>query len=176
MKNLNFLWVDCEMTGLDINKDYLIEIAVILTDENLNFLYKNEAVFKLSEEILLNMNEYCLNMHKSSDLFNLSLNSGIKYVDFENKILNFLEQNTLKKNVFLAGNSVHYDFNFIRKFLPNLSDWLHYRILDISTLKLIYSLKNSSENFIKKKLHRAKDDILESIEEYKFYLENLIKN
>ena len=172
---MHLLWTDCEMTGLDINKDFMLEISVILTDKKLNKIYEKSSIFYVEKIFLDKMNEICFNIHKNSGLYDLCLNSKNKYKETEDEILEFLKKNTKEKNVFLAGNSVHYDLVFIKKFMPNLANWLHYRILDVSSLKLIYQMQNKKP-FEKKNCHRTFDDILESIDEYKFYLENLIVN
>jgi oligoribonuclease len=174
---MKLLWIDCEMTGLDLKKDTILELAAMLTDINLNIIYAKEWQFKTNKNHLLNMNQQCKEMHTKSGLCKLVEHSEKKHTDAENEIINILQKNTDKNNVFLAGNSVHYDKAFIDKFMPKITTWTHYRIFDVSTLKILYFMKHQKEAPLKKeRKHRAINDIKESIKEFKYYSKHLISN
>jgi oligoribonuclease len=169
---MKLLWIDCEMTGLDIKKDKILELAAILTDINLNTIYENEWQFKSTEKILSKMSLECKKMHTWSGLCNSAKKSRTKYICAESELMNVFQKETKKNEVFLAGNSVHYDKAFIEKHMPKITGWMHYRILDVSSLKILYFMKYKKKTpFKKKKNHRALNDIKETIEEFKFYKE-----
>jgi oligoribonuclease len=172
---MNLLWTDLEMTGLDFEKDQVLEIAIVLTDINLNIIYEKEWVFFHEENVLNNMNDWSKENHFKSGLCEKVLSSKLKYEDCENELLNILKKYTLEKNVYIAGNSVYNDLVFIKKFMPLIYSWLHYRILDISTLKIIANSIYKIEKFQKDKKHRSKSDIYESIEEFLYYKNMIFK-
>jgi oligoribonuclease len=173
---MHFLWIDCEMTGLNPQKDKIIEMACIITDEKFNSIYENSWAFKIKDEDVTIMNEKVKAMHLASGLIEKCLVSNECKKKVEEELLMNLKKYTLEKNVFLAGNSIHFDLAFLRLEFPKIVDFLHYRILDVSSFKIVNKIFSPNVEFKKKKLHRAIDDIRESINELKFYLSRINKN
>jgi len=168
------VWVDCEMTGLDLAKNSIIEIAVIVTDgKDLDKRIRGpELVIKCSDSELEAMDDWCTRTHTESGLVQKVKDSKISLGDAESEILRFLSESCGLKRFTcpLAGNSVGQDQAFLRKDMPNLYNFLHYRIVDVSTVKELAKRWYPSLPAMAKKLsHRALDDIEESIEELKYY-------
>ena len=174
------IWVDCEMTGLS-SSDRLLEIAVIVTDSTLTTVIPGpNLIIRQSAEVLDTMNDWCKKQfgwrsaadYDADNLAYKALKSEISEADAEGQILAFLRQHVPKGAGVLAGNTVHMDKRFIDKFMPNLSGFMHYRIVDVSTVKELCR-RWSPEIFAqvppKAATHRALDDILESIAELRFY-------
>ncbi|CAH2084952.1 unnamed protein product [Euphydryas editha] len=173
------VWVDLEMTGLDINKDHILEIACLVTDANLNVIAEGpNIIIHQPDEILNAMNDWCIAQHGESGLTEASRKSNISVKEAENKILNFVKSYVPEKKCPLGGNSVYMDRLFLRKYMPNLNEYLHYRIIDVSTIKELakrWYKKEYSRLPPKKFQHRCLSDIKESIEELKYYKENIFK-
>merc|ERR1711936_1384157 len=174
------VWVDCEMTGLDCNKDHLLEIAVIVTDQDLNILTEGpNLVIHQSDKILDTMDEWCIQQFSGeSGLTAKVRKSTITLEDAENQVVEFVQKWTPKGKCPLAGNSVGADKTFLVKYMPRFMEHLHYRIVDVSTVKELtrrWYPEEFREKPKKKLAHRALDDILESIEELKYYRENVFK-
>jgi len=137
-KDQRMIWVDCEMTGLDITKDKLIEIAVVVTDKDLNILAQGpNLVIHQSKDVMDNMNEWCINQHGLSGLTQRVLDSKIDEDEAERQIMEFVQAWTPAGKCPLAGNSVGADKKFIERFLPKLYAHLHYRIIDVSTVEVL---------------------------------------
>jgi len=168
------VWVDLEMTGLDVDKDKIIEIACIITDKSYNILEESEAiVIKQSKEVMDNMGPWCTKQHGLSGLTEKVLNSATGLAEAESHILKLIKKHCTEKMCSLAGNSIHMDRAFLAKYMPTLCDYLHYRLYDVSTIKLLCldHFKAIAEGVPpKKETHRALDDIKESIEEMKYYV------
>lgn len=196
----NLVWIDCEMTGLDERTDHLLEIAVIVTDKDLNILGEgpnlvihqpDEVFVKLclhssktlhfddfSFQILNSMNEWCIEHHGDSGLTEKVRQSQLSVSDCQTQILDFLKDLTPPGKCPLAGNSVGEDKRFLTKYMPELMKHLHYRIVDVSTVKELvrrWHPKDFSNKPEKKLAHRALDDIKESIEELKYYRSAVFK-
>ncbi|XP_049872813.1 probable oligoribonuclease [Pectinophora gossypiella] len=174
------VWVDLEMTGLDIEKDHILEIACLVTDAQLNIVAKGpNLIIHQPDDILSSMNPWCVNQHGESGLMEASRKSKISLRDAENQVLKFVTSHVPEKKCPLGGNSVYMDRLFLRKYMPRFDNYLHYRIIDVSTIKELakrwYS-REFSRIPQKKFKHRSIDDILESIEELKYYRENIFKN
>ncbi|MDR1447607.1 MAG: oligoribonuclease [Candidatus Ancillula sp.] len=177
------IWIDCEMTGLE-KEDELLEISVVPTDMELNFLDdKNEhggidIVIKPTENGFkrLEDNEVVKQMHTKSGLYE-EIKGGVDLGDVENIILNYIKKFASKPfTCYLAGNSVYVDRRFLDAYLPNVSSHLHYRLVDVTAIKILYDAwfpdaPRRERNDESK--HRALDDILESIKELKFYKNTL---
>ncbi|KAI8884490.1 ribonuclease H-like protein [Backusella circina FSU 941] len=164
------------MTGLDIKKDHLIEIAVLITDGDLNIVAKGpELVIHQPREVMDAMNEWCVEHHGASGLTKQVLDSKISVQEAEKQVVDFLKQNIPSGVAPLAGNSVHADKVFLNKEMPGVVDYLHYRIVDVSTIKELSKrwYPGIANGVIKKGGHRALDDIVESIEELKYYREHV---
>lgn len=173
------VWIDCEMTGLDHEKQTLVEIAVILTDDDLNIVAEGpDIVIKQPEEVLNNMEDWPRKTFEENGLLSRIRESKIDMKKAEDMILDFLESETVKQACPLAGNSVHLDRKFISKYMPRLDKHLHYRIVDVSTIKELAARwypKEFKKAPPKKKTHRALDDIRESIEELRYYRSSIFQ-
>jgi oligoribonuclease len=169
----NLIWVDCEMTGLDLNTDVLLEIAVLVTDSQLNVLGEGvDLVIHAPPEKLDAMNDFVKDMHTSSGLIT-EIPTGISLSQAEPMILEYL--NTYAPGAGkspLAGNSVSVDRTFIAKYLPAVNDYLHYRTVDVSSIKELARRWYPKVYFAAPKKtgnHRALGDIRDSIDELDYY-------
>lgn len=176
------IWIDCEMTGLNLKKDKIIEIAVIVTNWDLKELYTlGPLAVHVDEELLESMDDWNKKHHTKSGLIERVRQSNLSTKNVEDLIVDFLN-NTCKieyQTCFLSGNSVHADKEFIRKDMPQILNLLHYQLLDVSSFKLACRHFNPQLlSTMKKKIgkHQALDDIKESIEEFRFYKNHFIKN
>lgn len=174
------IWVDCEMTGLNIQKDKIMEIAVIITEgETLQEVARSDnIVVHVEQELLDSMDEWCTKHHGDSGLTKACSNSKISMEDAEASVLQVLEKFTPRGKCPLAGNSVSEDRKFLEKCMPRVAGHLHYRTVDVSTIKELGrrwnpTVQNSAPK--KKNSHRAMDDIVESINELQYYKKNLFK-
>jgi len=169
----HLIWIDCEMTGLDLINDALVEIAVLVTDSDLNVIGEGiDVVIHASAEKLAGMNEYVTQMHTTSGLIT-EIPNGMSASQAEDAILAYLESTgTVAGKSPLAGNSVSVDRNFIARDMPRLSEYLHYRTVDVSSVKelarrwypkLYFAAPAKTGN------HRALGDIQDSIAELAYY-------
>ncbi|KAI9136501.1 orn protein [Paraphysoderma sedebokerense] len=167
------VWIDCEMTGLNHLSDVILEIAVLITDGDLNIVAEGpNVIIHHPETTMNNMSEWCIQHHGASGLTKSVLDSKIIMKEAEDMVMTFLSKWVKKGEAVLAGNSVHADKKFLEKDMPRITDYLHYRIIDVSTVKELTRrwYPDVFEGMRKKKgAHRALDDIKESIEELKFY-------
>jgi len=168
------VWIDLEMTGLDLDKDVILEIAVIVTDGQLTEAIEGpELVIGASQEQLDMMVPVVKKMHKKSGLTERVLNSEMTVRQAERQILSFVKKHVPEKGLApLAGNSIHTDRAFLVRHMPRLVNHLHYRIVDVSTIKELTRrwmpdrLDTAPE---KDTGHRALADIRESIKELEYY-------
>lgn len=176
IKPRNLVWIDLEMSGLEVEKDVILEIAAIVTDGQLNILGQSESiVINQPDYILENMNEWCNKQHAISGLIKESQISDIDLEEAEEKILEFLSKYCKPKVSPLCGNSVWQDRLFIQKYMPKLDQFLHYRIVDVSSIKeVVYQWypNNPAIQFKKSDQHRALADIKESVAELQHYKNN----
>ncbi|KAK3521657.1 hypothetical protein QTP70_014698 [Hemibagrus guttatus] len=177
--NQRMVWVDLEMTGLDIEKDEIIEMACIITDSALNIVAEGpNLIIKQPDELLDNMSDWCKEHHGKSGLTQAVRDSKISLQQAEYEFLSFIRQHTPPGQCPLAGNSVHADKRFLDKYMPQFMHHLHYRIIDVSTVKELCrrwfpeDYKHAPQ---KKASHRALGDIQESIKELTFYRETVFK-
>ena len=168
------LWVDLEMTGLDTQKDVIIEVACEVTDFDFKTLASYEAVISQDSEALGNMNEWSKAQHAASGLTDRIRKEGRDEKAVVHELVGFIKAQFGSEPAVLAGNSIHNDRLFIRKHWPEVEELLHYRMLDVSTLKILMQSKYNIK-FSKKEVHRAFDDIQASIAELQYYLEALKK-
>ena len=169
----HLIWIDCEMTGLSLEKDVLVEIAVLVTDSELNIIGEGiDLVIKATPEQLAGMNEFVTQMHTASGLIT-EIPEGITVEAAEDAILAYLESaGTLPGKSPLAGNSVSVDRNFIARDMSRLNEYLHYRTVDVSSIKELARRWYPKIYFAapaKTGNHRALGDIQDSIEELKYY-------
>lgn len=167
------------MTGLDDTKDHILEAACLVTDENLNIVAEGPSiVIHQPSSILESMNEWCIKTHTESGLVEASRQSKIRLESAENEILDFVRQHTNPGECPLAGNSVGEDKRFLNRYMPKLVSHLHYRIVDVSTIKELcrrWYPETIRQVPTKALTHRALDDIKESIAELKFYRSTIFK-
>jgi oligoribonuclease len=171
--NDRLVWIDCEMTGLDLRRDALVELAVLVTDSELNVLGDGiDLVIRPPEEALAQMDEVVRAMHTASGLL-VELDRGMSLAEAEEAVLRYVRAWVPEPGKApLAGNTVATDRGFLARDMPGLEAHLHYRIVDVSSIKelarrwyprVYYSSPVKSGN------HRALADIRESIEELKYY-------
>eukprot|EP00095_Tigriopus_kingsejongensis_P005654 maker-scaffold209_size256900-snap-gene-0.20 protein:Tk05654 transcript:maker-scaffold209_size256900-snap-gene-0.20-mRNA-1 annotation:"PREDICTED: oligoribonuclease " len=174
------VWVDCEMSGLDIDKDTLLETAVIITNEHLEVVAKGpNIVIHQPDTVLDAMGEWCTQHHAQSGLTQAVRASQIDLQACEKQMLDFVQEHVPKGLCPLAGNSIGEDKRFLSKYMPQFMDHLHYRVVDVSTLKELgkrWFPKTIKQAPTKKGSHRALGDILESIEELKYYRSALFRS
>ena len=169
----HLIWIDCEMTGLNLESDVLVEIAVLVTDSELNLIGEGvDVVIKATAEQIAGMNEFVTEMHTASGLIT-EIPNGISLTEAEDLIIKYLEsaETTAGKSP-LAGNSVSVDRSFIARDMPRLSEYLHYRTIDVSSVKELarrWQPKVFFQAPAKTGNHRALGDIQDSIEELKYY-------
>ncbi|MBR2544143.1 oligoribonuclease [Candidatus Saccharibacteria bacterium] len=170
MKKAKLLWVDLEMTGLEPDKDKILEVAAIATDMELNEVARYEAVVKVDEKLMKSrmVGDFWEKNHVSRDALIAQNETGKPVQEVENELLKFIDKYCTKE-LYLAGNSIHQDRKFIEREMPQLDERLHYRMLDVSAWK-IYFENALKKKFVKPENHRALDDINGSIEELKWYL------
>lgn len=170
IRKATLLWMDLEMTGLDPEKDKILEVAAIATDMNLDPIATYEAVVKVDENLMKErmVGDFWQKNKKSYDALMAQNNDGQPVETIEKDLLSFIKK-YFGKVIYLAGNSIHQDRKFIEREMPDLNSKLHYRMLDVSAWK-IYFENALNRKFIKPENHRALDDINGSIEELKWYL------
>ncbi len=167
----NFVWIDLEMTGLDPDKEVIIEIATIITDSQLNILAEGpDLVLHQPEIYLTRMDDWNRNQHSKSGLINDVRQSMISLEEAESQTLDFIKQYGEVKQNPLCGNAVHHDRRFLIKYMPRIHEFLHYRHVDVSAIKTLVAKWYPKQKEVKKSTsHRALADIRESIEELKYY-------
>ena len=170
----NLIWIDLEMSGLDPDKCAILEIACIVTDGELKELGEGiDLVINQPDPVLAAMDEWCTRHHGQSGLTDAVKASTILLRAAELRTIEYLKRVTNKGQSPLAGSSVSHDRRFIDKYMPDLAAWLHYRTIDVSTVKeLVKRWAPGVEMPTKKNTHRALDDIRESIEELRYYREH----
>ena len=171
------VWIDCEMTGLDLTKDALIEVGVLVTDSNLNVLGDGvDVVITPPPEALAQMSQFVIDMHSSSGLLGL-LASGTTMTEAEEEILAYVRTYVPEpEKAPLAGNSVGMDRAFLSRDMPALTHYLHYRNIDVSSIKELARRWYPKAFFAapeKHGNHRALGDIQDSITELRYYRDAL---
>ena len=172
-------WIDMEMTGLEPERERIIEVAAIVTDGNLEIIAEGPSiVVHQSNELLDAMDDWNKEHHGASGLIERVKASTITEETAEASVLEFLAEHCDVRTAPLAGNSVHQDKRFIAKYMPKLEAFLHYRIVDVSTVKELcrrWYPKEYEAQPRKKGNHRALEDIRESIEELRYYRRAIFK-
>ena len=175
---LNLCWLDMEMTGLNPETDKIIEVAMIITDADLNVLAQSE-VFAVhqSDEVLNAMDEWNTATHGRTGLTERVRASYYTEAEVEQKLLGFMAAWIPEKATPMCGNTIHQDRRFMVKYMPRLEAYFHYRNLDVSTLKELARRWKPEilDGFTKQGTHQAMDDIRESVAELAYYREHFIK-
>jgi len=175
-KKENLIWIDCEFTGLDYRKQTIIEIAVVITDKELDQVGKPlELVIHQSDEVLEDASEWVKD--NIPEVLEASRESTISIQEAEERVVDYLDTYTEKGVSPMCGNSIGSDRHMLYYRMPKVEQWCHYRNIDVSTLKELSERwkPEVEESIEKKETHRALDDILESIEELKVYRRDFLQ-
>ncbi len=174
------VWIDMEMSGLDPKKEVILEIATIITDKKLNVLEEGpDLVIYQADKYLDAMDEWNKKHHHKSGLTHAVKNSTVTLKQAEKLTLEFIKKYCPEpKKALLCGNSVHHDRRFIERYMPKLHDYLHYRHIDVSTVKslVMFWYPKNKKTYQKRSTHRALDDIRESIIELQHYKKKYFKS
>lgn len=173
----NLIWIDLEMTGLDPDKERIIEIATIVTDKDLNILAEGPMMAVSQPQSILDaMDEWCTTHHGQSGLTQRVISSQISDAQAQAETIAFLQKWVPKGKSPMCGNSIGQDRRFLVRYMPELHDYFHYRNLDVSSLKelAVRWKPQIMAGFKKQNKHLALDDIKESIEELAYYREHFI--
>ncbi|WP_456698372.1 oligoribonuclease [Aeromicrobium sp. P5_D10] len=171
--NDKLVWIDCEMTGLSLETDALVEVAALVTDYELNVLGDGvDLVIKPPQAALDQMNEFVTNMHTTSGLIN-ELEHGISLGEAQEQVLDYVREFVKEpRKAPMAGNTIGTDRAFLARDMAELEGWLHYRVIDVSSIKELSRQWFPRAYFaapVKGGEHRALIDIQESIEELRYY-------
>lgn len=172
IKKENLVWIDMEMTGLNPEQDGILEIATIITDGDLNILAEGpNLIVHQSDGLLARMDDWNRKQHRRSGLTAKVRRSRITVKKAEKLTLDFIKHYSIPQESPLCGNTVHHDRRFLIKYMPKLDAYLHYRNIDVSTVKSLVRrwYPSGKKPPAKKEAHRALDDIRESVEELRFY-------
>lgn len=173
------IWIDLEMTGLNPEKDRILEMASLVTDSELKIIAEGpHLILHQSDDLLAEMDGWNREHHGRSGLIDKVRKSSVKEPEAQRLTLNFLSSHCQAGKNPLAGNSIHQDRRFIARYMPKLADFFHYRNIDVSSLKEL--VKRWYPELVpsipaKTTAHRALDDIRESVEELKFYRSSVFR-
>jgi len=174
----NLVWLDMEMTGLDPDKDRIIEIAIVVTDPQLNTLSEAPVlVVRQPDAVLEAMDDWNKSTHGKSGLIDKVRASALTEAAAEEQLLAFLAQHVPARTSPMSGNSICQDRRFLARYMPRLEAYFHYRNLDVSTLKELARRwkPDIAKGLVKQGKHQALADIYESIGELKYYRENFLR-
>ncbi len=174
----NLIWIDLEMTGLDTDRDHIIEIATVITDAQAEVLAEGPVLaIHQPDEVLKAMDDWNQNQHAQSGLIERVRQSGIDTASAERQTLAFLRQWVPAGASPMCGNTICQDRRFMHRLMPELEAWFHYRHIDVSTLKELARrwAPEVSDGFKKSATHLALDDIYDSIRELKWYREQMFR-
>ena len=175
-KKSNLVWIDLEMTGLDVENDFIIEIATVVTDIDLNIIAEGPVLAVSQTQATLDaMDDWNQHHHGRSGLIDRVLQSTYDASLAENETLEFLRQHVEAGRSPMCGNSICQDRRFLHRYMPSLEGFFHYRHLDVTTLKILaqYWAPDLSKRHQKKSTHQALADIKDSIAELAFYRQHL---
>jgi oligoribonuclease len=170
----HLIWLDLEMTGLDPNRQTIIEIATLITDSQLNLLEEGPVLaIRQDKDALDNMEAWSRDTHTRSGLMARVMASEVTMAEAEKKTLAFVSRYCMKQKSPLCGNSISHDRRFLERYMPELFAYLHYRNIDVSTIKELVQRWYPADLYAPKKRasHLAMNDIRESITELRFYRE-----
>ena len=177
-RNDNLVWMDMEMSGLDPDVDRILEIATIVTDSDLDIIAEGPVVVIFQEdEILDAMDEWNADNHERTGLIDRVRKEGVSVAEAESTTIEFLSKHVEDGQSPLCGNTIGQDRRFLVKFMPNLEQFLHYRSVDVSTVKELARRwrPDIHDGFQKKAVHMAMEDIKESIEELRRYRDQFFR-
>lgn len=175
------IWMDLEMTGLDESRHVIVEIATLVTDDDLNIIAEGpNLVIHQPDEVLAEMDDFVTNMHTVSGLLEKIKSSTISESDAMQQTLDFIKEHSPEPNkIPLCGNSIRTDRTFLAKYMPEIENWLHYRCVDVSTIKELVKRWDPGLEHARPKsegiTHRAMDDIRDSVAELKFYRDRVFR-
>lgn len=175
---LNLLWIDLEMSGLSPDENRILEVAIVVTDADLNFVAESPVlVVHQSDDVLDGMDNWNKGTHGKSGLIDRVKASTLDEAEVEAQMLAFIKQHVLERASPMCGNSICQDRRFLARYMPKLEAYFHYRNLDVSTLKELAKRwrPGLAEGFKKASKHEALADIYESIDEMKYYREHFIQ-
>ncbi|MXY58363.1 MAG: oligoribonuclease [Gammaproteobacteria bacterium] len=166
------VWIDMEMTGLDPEVDSILEIASLVTDNNLNIVAEGPVLaIHQDDATLARMDDWNVEHHTASGLVERVRRSPVSVIEAQALTLGFVQRHAQRHSAPLCGNTVWQDRRFLKVYMPILEDWLHYRIVDVSTVKELARRwkPDLADGFRKQNTHRALDDIRESVAELRYY-------
>ncbi|KAI3678616.1 hypothetical protein L6452_37915 [Arctium lappa] len=177
---LPLVWIDLEMTGLNVEVDRILEIACVITDGKLKKSVEGpDLVVHQTKDCLDKMGEWCQDHHAASGLTEKVIQSTISEKEAEEQVIDFVKRHASAYTPLLAGNSIYVDFMFLKKYMPDLASLFSHVVVDVSSVKALCRLwfpKDKKNAPQKEKKHRAMDDIKESIAELKYYKEHVFKS
>jgi oligoribonuclease len=174
----HLVWIDMEMTGLDPDNDRIIEVALVVTDKELNVVAEGPVLVVHQPDVVLDaMDNWNKGTHGKSGLIDKVKASLLTDSDVEDAMIHFLKQHVPARTSPMCGNSICQDRRFLARWMPKLEAYFHYRNLDVSTLKELAKRWKPGimDGFKKANSHTALADIMESIEEMKYYREHFIR-
>jgi oligoribonuclease len=173
--------MDLEMTGLDPETDVIVEIATLVTDDELNIVAEGpELVIFQPDDVLARMNDFVTKMHTTSGLLELIKVSTVSETEAMQQTLDFIKLHSPESGkIPLCGNSIRTDRSFLAKYMPEIDNWLHYRCVDVSTVKELVrrwypSVEHSRPTSVGQ-THRALDDIRDSVAEMAYYRDRVFR-
>lgn len=173
----NLVWIDLEMTGLDPDNDLILEIATVVTDNQLKVIADGPVIaVHQSDQVLESMGPWCANQHRATGLTQRSRESKYSEAEAERETLEFLREYVPEGKSPMCGNSIGQDRRFLYRYMPELEQFFHYRNFDVSVLKIMAKrwYPQIAKQYVKKPRHQALSDVYDSIEEMKFYREHLL--
>lgn len=171
--NRNLVWLDLEMSGLDVKKHEIIEIALAVTDINLNIVAMIDPIAIFHEDdVFESMCEWNQSTHSRTGLIDRCKASNYNYKTTQEAVLKFLNAYCTCNKPILCGNSIYVDRIFLSKYMPKIHEFFHYQLLDVTSFRMYKQMWGNPPFFSPKQSHSALADVIESIDEMKFYLKD----